>query len=480
MTIVHVTGFFIFSAERYKADDDYIWFYLQGADINYSQKSDTIYSKRNEFMQCNAASNEYIYRSILRQELHKKGSYVGSSIFYSIGSWFIQEYTSYSPQINYPKYLSYSMWLGSALLFAATLLIAISVMIFIRNKKLLISITVASSLSLLIAILSMHEWSVSGRLIDQNILLGNLKNLVVNNTLYLLNPGPAFAPFDLMPKGRFQLLLMVAFLARWNSNYFLAYLLILPMSFVHQSYAGLVLFLMIAIDVIMRPRLFRDYRIVMVIVTAFAVYLTKGYLWKSAISNVNSGAGWFVGLLAFATVLAYKPIKRIITRGYKTKIYNIFSQLPIYQSDLLVYISIWFISLTLFIPISLTTDPVSSHYLWGQVHGRISGLFYPVILTGIVLFFVKKAERLNLNLNALAFTIVLNMMVFSVMNWRLSGVNFFSRVENSLIEHERNIGYPLTTIDSETGEYLFFYAMAKELETGKKLIDPLMNQCHQR
>src|SRR5690606_39022977 len=60
-------------------------------------------------------------------------------------------------------------------------------------------------------------------------------------------------------------------------------------------------------------------------------------------------------------------------------------------TDLAVIAYGWLVSLLLFIPVNLAIDPASSSLFWGNVHGRLYGMFYPAAVLGLTILVIDRA-----------------------------------------------------------------------------------------
>lgn len=382
---------------RLYLEDDLMWFYQMSTNI--PTDVDTLEAVNNNYITYldeQTDDGQWRQRAEVREELDKRKNYLAANIIlFSTAKW-IQKFTSFSPENDYVEYISASFITGFILQIIIVSIILFGIIFFVSDIKMLAVFVLAL---IYILLCDFFESSATQGFISQSSFERGPVYMVGSFVKMLFTPLMTFSPFYPPFKSRLVVFVLTAFILRWRDYRAAGYWCLLLGAFFHQGYGGIIIMFVIAIDIIKNPEIFRNFKILIPALLGIIFYFLRDGTIREALAVIHPYiiiSALSVAILAFALLrkrlwtlrnILYVPLEKRIN-------YN-----PIY-TDVIVLAFLWFSSLLLFIPISLSVDPLSSSLLWGQVHGRLLGVLDFVIIFSLIYaafeFFSKKfgSERL--------------------------------------------------------------------------------------
>ena len=386
-----------YSVYRIKPDDDLLW--LMQSSANFFSPAglvEELYDEYREFLRTAGADNLWFVRADTREQLGQSHNYLVSSLWMNTSLRLVDNWSD----AGFNSRLASAMLLG----FPSQVLVicAGAIFLFCRSKAPNALIILALSLSGLVLFDLIGD--AAGRtpnqdLISQSMMSSPLR-FVTNFIQSILDPTPAFTLFYPTPKNQAQWLILIAVWFRWNGRYVASYATLVAGAAFHQDYMGLFIIAFVGVDLMLRPHTL-NVRVAAIALAGILLYLMRGSLLWAALGGISPESILIIAIGLVAVFASAWVVGHICLRGLQ--------QLPPVRSlsaatDLAVLGCGWLASLVLFIPINFAVDPASSALFWGNVHGRIYGMFYPAAILGLAILAVDSVAarrgRLNIHLAA--------------------------------------------------------------------------------
>ena len=120
-------------------------------------------------------------------------------------------------------------------------------------------------------------------------------------------PSRCCSSFGFFARSNFNLLLILVFALRWSDRYAASYLIVAAASVIHVAQSGLAVFLLIAIDLVLRPTTLLDRRVAPCAALALLIFVTRQGAWPSeAWLADNAPAIILLALLAVVIVFVLR------------------------------------------------------------------------------------------------------------------------------------------------------------------------------
>ncbi|MCG8560117.1 MAG: hypothetical protein MI824_09970 [Hyphomicrobiales bacterium] len=210
--------------------------------------------------------------------------------------------------------------------------------------------------------------------------------------LIILDPGKSTFLFGATPRSVFVLVLLAMFVLRWKSHFSLSYLMFFPMILFHQSQAGLFLFGIVVLDLVLRPTvLLRPFNIGAIGLVA-AVFFWRERLWEvvgAGLGPVEIGLIMLLPALALirrirvAVVMGYRNVSAMLRLRFLDRFLVWLREQDIVVSDLVMLSLGWLGFLMLTWAGNQFATAVQSDFFWNHIAGRVLGLIHPIVLTAI-------------------------------------------------------------------------------------------------
>lgn len=462
------------------AYDDQVWLYLTGADIGYSQKSKEIVNTVIQSMQNYKAMDIRIRKFELRRE-YTQNYFLPSLIYRStaevLKKWFFPNFRN-----EYPTYLSRAITIGFWIAFLLSWTTLLLCLLATKNLRMIMAFT------LTITFIALLEWLFFGSQFDGSaelmvnndgavkILLG-LKTVLHESLDLLINPYPALSIFGETPRNHFLLLSTAVFLLRWVRSYGKSYLLLLTLSFLHQSYTGLLLGFLFATDVFLRPHLLKQPKTAALIITTAILFIWREHLGQTL--GITSTKLIIPGIPIIASgFLIYKQrdLRQGISRfwhgsHYLSDLRHVILKKGDVWSDLIVIAILWCATIPPALLINHFVSFEQSKFFWGQIHGRSLVIFRTVLLLATALSMIKNRSQKIKKRPAKTWLVLLSActLVAAPISWRvlqLSRNQDIPQLEQQMKVMETELGNNLNWREMGRNKTAsIYYAIAKTLDT---------------
>jgi hypothetical protein len=373
-------------AERnVRIDKDLLFLYLCGVEMSDSTLHDEQIELVNQLVSI-SASDHLIYRAKLR------ASYCNNYPFTSLSMYAAAKVQSYfgitDPEKDFPTFLLSSMRWGMTLS-GGVLGVLCLVCAFWAAKgdpPLMLATFGAVALAALLYVI-IPSPSLSWMLLKAPPVRNVNPQDILGLGLYTwLHPSGAFSPLSVFPRCLCAMLTFAAFNLRWSGHSGAAYWFPLIVCFVHQSEAPILLAVMIACDLAVRPRsLTRSAYVIPIILTIVVIALRERMFSTLGFSGLT--AGIILALIASLAILlfAIPSAKSVITsrwvnvNRWRARFYGRF---PLPFAEALVIVSIWFAVLVICFLFRKDTF-YRVIYFWSELPSRYVGLFQLTVFAGL-------------------------------------------------------------------------------------------------
>ncbi len=154
-------------------------------------------------------------------------------------------------------------------------------------------------------------------------------------THFMFNPGLEFSLFGVYSRNAFTALLVCCYALRWSERLPWCYPLLVALGFVHQAYGMLMITIMIIVDLICRPHLFRNWLVLVSVVIGIVMGLfnqslhegagTSGGLWLPEGWGHWIGTALVIGALCVLGLLWRAPSVRTTLSQFRDRSIGKFS-----------------------------------------------------------------------------------------------------------------------------------------------------------
>lgn len=295
----------------------------------------------------------------------------------------------------------YPLYLSQVIVFGLTASMALSVVCVVLLVRITRRPLHLWALAFTVLLFALSEYiPVQSNSFATLLMHDGLGNVMAHLGQLLVRPGPQFSPLGFTPRGHFALLMIAVFALRWSNRYGMGYLLLMGLSFVHLSTSAVVLLALLAVDLFLRPSVFRKPQTAAIVLLSLIVVMGRQTMWQLLGENlplVLGGVGAF-SLLMLA-VWGVPSLRRSLasTFCWLSPIRNWFIGTNKTAADLRVLTIGWgitFLALFAVIAVFDPFDPLSRFYFWGRLHGRVAAVLWPSLIFGLfVLVSVRVARR---------------------------------------------------------------------------------------
>lgn len=207
----------------------------------------------------------------------------------------------------------------------------------------------------------------------------------------LVDPHHAIAPFGAMARNQIIFLTVGVFALRWSGKPALSYAFLIVLLLVHQSMAFLLFAAVLAVDVVMRPALFRNYRLLGVVAAGLCVALVREAHWAGlgrAALAIAAGtcvlAAVLFGLLAFAKnrgVLLMRARRRLerVRQRWEGEVVG----------DVIGLTFVFAAAMAAAVVGNELANAYSRDYFWSSLPGRFFAVLRPMYFMAIAYFLLR-------------------------------------------------------------------------------------------
>lgn len=375
----------------FRIDDDSIYYTLTAQTVLNPADAAPVKQAFGEFLRTEVDDPALLKRNELR--LAYTGNYpVMSALWGGVGRLAAvpDSATGDTPEPlqAYPYVLSFHA--------AGLVLGAIFIVIALLVPRIDISVGIAAAIAT-VALLSLLPAQLNRFTLTQSFLRDSLS--------FVFSMQDNFNIFNFSPRGVFSFLLIGVFAARWLRRYEISYAVLLLLCFIHQSNATMAALVLLGVDLLLRPRIFRHVPTgflacgtVLLVLSREALFETAGWE-KIAVLLLAMAALPVIGHLARAALQrragdfpgrsADRPISRAARRLSRLASH------PGPATDITVISLGWLASLPVvfFLVHGQAIDEFSGRYVWWQLHARLGALLVPSVIMAVAIIMANAAPR---------------------------------------------------------------------------------------
>ena len=379
-----------------RATDDNLIFYLSGLKVFHGEALDKLNDRAIAHYTQQAADQH----AMMRLKLHKVGlnEYVlPGTIYYGV-SRILKPLYDPAPGL-YPIFLTQSIVFGFYLTFLLTLLVLVGVFSTIAEQR------YSWAMALTIGIYGLSELLP----VDANSFATILMHNSLGDTLahirdLILRPGPQFSPLSFPTRSNFSLLILALFALRWQGRYAAAYALLFFMSFYHLSASGLLIVMLVGIDLLRQPEIFRQRNVAAAVGVLVAVFLYREEMWGSLLGHglmpvIAAG----VGTVVFIGLTFIPAVRKVLfgPRSFYGRLQQMLRARSAVAADLILVVTGWLVTVVAVyfmlkgFNLRDFDSWASAFYFWGRVNGRVMTLLMPSVIFGCLVLLLARLERGN-------------------------------------------------------------------------------------
>lgn len=387
----------------------------------------------------------------------------------------------------YPLFLAQSIVFGFFLTFVLTFLVLIGVFLFINRPLFIWALGLTLGLYGLSELLPLKLDPFATILMNDS-----LGGIFFHTRDLLLRPGPQFSPLAFTPRSHFTLLLIGLFALRWSKHHFAAYGLLLVLSFYHLSASGLLLVMLVGIDILIRPRIFRSIPVAGVVALTTAVFLYRENMWEHLFGNGLVPLIAAAGIIVLIGGLMAAPAIRQRILGpdsYYASLQNALLKGGSVAPDMILIVAAWLVSLVAIyiliknMDLAVFSNWFEAFYFWGRVNGRLMTLLFPSVVFGLFLLLLARMAQINLfrirRVGHAAFSIVVGIMTMIVV-WHSSKVvarhKVLPLVATGYFNAEKLLQTGTMPLQKTMGftERQLYYAISKSIDGHPRQLNAIM------
>ncbi len=316
--------------------------------------------------------------------------------------------------------------------------------------------------------------------------LGGNKPSTLESIIYIVKSflvgGSEYSIFGYTPRGQVFLIGLAVFLLRWRGAWLAAYGVAAALLLFHHSMGALFLAWLIAIDIIVRPRIF-DLRIITICILALGSALARGTiladlrLWPFIVAGSVLAALLVALWLARRQELRFRPLDSLENR-LLLPFRNRLDQLGPIGSDLTVGFSLCLMTIPLAILMNHVGDPYSAVFFWSDLIPRSFAMLQPAFFVGLTILALRWV-RTQIACSPSWFygaTLCLAVLLAAPVALWAMAPSALGRATSEIYQVSPYLGQPLPKLSTQAREAAFHYAVAFQLDTGQNVLQPMLRR----
>ncbi|WP_407188742.1 hypothetical protein [Bradyrhizobium centrosematis] len=376
------------SASNIGIDKDLLYLFLCGVELA-GQASHDQQDKLVAHLTAVSAGDHYVYRAKMRAAYCNNYPYTSLSMYFT--GKVQQSLGMTDPGRDFPQFVFLSLWWGMALSGAFVGTLCLLIAFWAARGPLVLPLFGAIALAALFYVTippPQLSWSLYQLTPTPPAPLVTLHRTFGLSLYAWINPTAAYSPFSVFPRCLCAMIAFAAFALRWSGRGGLAYWAPIAVSFMHQSEAPILLAVMIACDLVSRPKeLLRPACIVPIMLTLVLTVLRERMLSIMGLSAVQITIALVVPVGLALLVFAVPKLRSAsISLGVMVDRFrmNYFERLPLPVADAVV-ILLGSVALVLLCYVVSRNDHVFRViYLWSELFPRYIGLFQLPVFAGLI------------------------------------------------------------------------------------------------
>lgn len=470
LAVILAAGNVAYQYRYLRPSDDYFWLMFLSNNYLSPAEGSELYLRYDDYLRENSYDDEALARAGVRRVLN--GNYLAQGFFFVPFVLLVRD-----TALSVEQKTVIVMFGGFLSMYAAVSLLFLLVLWRGRDPNVAISVVLAA---LLIYFLDFtHRPQVYHHLHPGVLGVGILEQ-AEHFFFRLFHPGPKYVIFNLAPKDRLTVLVTLLLVLRWAGDVRLAYLLLPLLFLVHVEYAGLLVAMFVAMDLLIRPR-----AVMAGWIAPWAGLLLGGFVLFSALGRRLEVESWIAAMpvvLALLGMVAFRLADKALPQGGR-RLCKGFGALvdriaPPLQ-DLAAFAVVWLLLLPVTYAIyrlsggGAVSDTPLDNTLWLLVPTRYLGLFAFAIVTALFWALLRLA-RVQVcwgagprwRAAALALLCVLVLVPAGVFALRQEAAPWTVALAK-VGTLEDGFGQPLSPATWHTDEVRVYYAMFTTLVTGE-------------
>lgn len=369
-------------------DKDLLYLYLCGAE-QAGQVSHDQQDKLVEHLIAAAANDHYVYRARMRAAYCNNYPFTSLSIYYA--GKVQQSLGMTDPARDFPEFLFTALRWGMVLSGAALGCLCLLIVFWAGRGPLVLPLFGAITIAALFY-MAVPPPNISWSLYQQTP-APPAPLVTLHRTFWLglytwINPTGAFSPFSVFPRCLCAMIAFAAYALRWSGRGGAAYWAPIAVSFVHQSEAPILLGVMIACDLVSRPReLLRPACMVPILLAVILTALRERMLSIMGFSWVEIAMILAVPLALAVLVFAVPKLRSVVA-----SLWSIvdrfrarwFDRLSLPVADTVVILLGWVAVVILCFVVARNDQVFRVIYLWSELFPRYVGLFQLPVFAGLI------------------------------------------------------------------------------------------------
>lgn len=423
--------------------DDELYMYLTALALSNPVEVDAVNEIMLNALPALESSREEIKLFDFRNEY--RSNYLLHSFFILVYSKFLSPVSGYADHIK--NCLSYGMFSANVLIVGLVSLSLIST----RSKLLLMATTL---LFLVLFVLNAANLPIFGYRIsaqEDPILYA------IMSVIFFASPGMQFDVFGVSARSAFTLAIVGFFVLRWGVSSSIAYICLPMLALIHSTYSGIFLFMIVAVDIVLRPRDLFDRRVALSICVTAALFFWRERIWTI-----------FGGLeIALVGILAIGLTAFLVTRVSRYDV-PILSQIlgklrsyDVVKADVILFgCGAVIVSLLAY----LMTDPQSldDRYTWMELSSRPLALIRIPVFLGLLVIFLRAANASDRHLLTLLPSIGAALLA-TVLVAKANSIERDPRAEGKLLQELSQANFSNLSSPRDQA-FLYYYHMIREVE----------------
>jgi hypothetical protein len=299
-------------------------------------------------------------------------------------------------------------------------------------------------------------------------------------TVSFLLVSPSTSIIDWFPRPLSMLMAIAVFLLRWTGRPALAYAVVALVIAVHQGNGSLLLFTLLAGDVVFHKARFRQVGVLIGVGCGLAALTLPNGLLGDA-----SGVSWQAVPIAVALLAALLIVSFLLPQASWWPLVSVerwrtaIGQHQRIAIDLFAIGILWFawsaLSLIMYVRVGLPNGA----YTWGDLPARYLMLFRGPVFVGLVAI-VGDTVRKWLGPEVRAGVAVAACLAMLAVELPIIGADKMADVARSLRPLESQLQAAVAGSPQPYSEALTYYAISKSIETGSNFVTPLLREVESR
>ena len=475
LTILAAVSVHLDMLRGFNATDDHVYSYFIGSSVAHPHEVAALNDQLvNAFDQTNSSM-------AFRYRLELRSGYVHNYLFHSSLQYAAARFLNplFGLGIDeYPLYMAYAMVAGEFLAFALALTLLVAGVRFLAPSPALVALALSACTLAVLNLLPLPYWQ------DDIVRHTSLSEALTHTWQYMLKPGDQQILFSFTERTNFYLVALLVLILRHHGRYTLAYGVAIGLSLFHQSLAGLFTVCLVTLDVLLRPEVFRNPRVIAAAFAALALFGVRESLWNvvGSLGIAILGGSAVMMVLVFWTAAGKRANQHTAEAPNNplVRLRQRYLAATGRSADACLFLAGWVLTWPIAYLLAQEFDPLQVYYFWGRLHGRLWALFGPYLLYSTYDYVLARVSQ-QPKFGARAY---LSAAAIAAIAYVPAGINAVDAYRT--MELIMRVAIPLARIDaalnnfrigngnSQQDEAILYYAAAKTVDTGQDVLTPIL------